>query len=235
MSGSSLSPTTQVLITAGPTHEPIDAVRYLANRSSGRMGLALAAAALHRGWAVTVLLGPSVDSPLDPRLDVRRFRTSLDLQRLLDETFPACDVLIMAAAVADFRPAQPPQPGKLPRSHRGLTLQLEPTPDLLARCAEHRRTGQTLVGFALEPRDRLLADARAKLVRKGLDLIVANPLETMGSDIVEAVVLTAGGRESATPGPMPKSDFAPWLLDLIVAWRQQRGLASPRQPAPTRR
>ena len=112
-----------MLITAGPTHEPIDAVRYVANRSSGRMGIALAEAARDAGWAVTLLLGPVATVP---PADVRTlsFESTADLARLLDEHFPGCDVLIMAAAVADYRPRRTNQP-KLPRQGKPLVLELE--------------------------------------------------------------------------------------------------------------
>jgi phosphopantothenoylcysteine decarboxylase/phosphopantothenate--cysteine ligase len=171
----------RLLVTAGPTHEPIDAVRFLGNRSSGRMGWSLADAAARRGWTTTLLLGPT-ESPLPvcSQVRVRRFRTAAQLADLLDEEWPGHDVLIMAAAVADYRPARPADDGKL-RRDGPVVLELEPTPDLLAGLAARTRADQVTIGFALEPAERLDVSAREKLARKSLDAIVANPLETMGS------------------------------------------------------
>lgn len=209
----------RILITAGPTHEPIDAVRFIGNRSSGRMGLALAEAAADRGWRVTLLLGPVGPVPRLPGVDVHRFRTCEDLRSLLGEHAPEADVVVMAAAVADYRPKPNPamSGGKFRRTNAPLTLELEPTPDLLAEATRRRRPGQLFVGFALEPRAELLESAKSKLARKKVDLVVANPLETMDSDRVEAMVLAADGERADTPGVMPKRDFAPWVLSLIAA------------------
>lgn len=209
--------TRRLLITAGPTHEPIDAVRFLGNRSSGRMGVALADAAAALGWHVTLLLGPAPARPTHPAVNLRHFITCADLQTLLAEEVAAADVLIMAAAVADFRPKPNPamSGGKFRRTAAAMTLELEPTPDLLAQVARARRPGQLLIGFALEPRAELLDSARAKLIRKGIDLVVANPLETMDSPSVEATILAADGSLVDTPGLMPKPAFAAWLMRLI--------------------
>lgn len=205
-------------MTAGPTHEPIDAVRYIGNRSSGRLGVAIADEAARLGWRVTLLLGPSSRTPSDSRVELHRFRTAADLQGLLSECGPQADVIVMAAAVADFRPALPAQStAKLKRSE-GLSLTLEPTPDLLASYCHDRPAGQLVVAFALEPRDHLLARARRKLVAKGADLIVANPLETMDAEEIEATVLARPGLPIEifeTPGPVPKPEFAALLLGLI--------------------
>lgn len=210
----------RVLITAGPTHEPIDAVRFLANRSSGRLGIALAQAAAQRNLHTTLLLGPTNAEPTDTRIHLHRFQTAADLETLLHEHFPACDVLVMAAAVADYRPIPPADPAatKLRRTGDRLTLELEPTPDLVAACAARRAPGQLIVGFALEPRDRLEASALDKLRRKGLDAVVANPLETMDAPTIDATLITPDDRRD-TAGPIPKADFATWLLDRIDALR----------------
>jgi phosphopantothenoylcysteine decarboxylase / phosphopantothenate---cysteine ligase len=207
----------RILITAGPTHEPIDAVRFLGNRSSGRLGVAIADEAARRGWEVTLLLGPVSRTPADSRVRTHRFRTCADLQELLAKTTQDCDVLVMAAAVADYRPKVDPAffGGKFRRKNEKLTLELEPTPDLLAQVAAQRRPGQLLVGFALEPREELLASARAKLERKRIDLVVGNPLETMDGETIDAIVLGADGSEARTAGPITKEAFAPWLMDLI--------------------
>jgi phosphopantothenoylcysteine decarboxylase / phosphopantothenate---cysteine ligase len=206
-----------MLITAGPTHEPIDAVRFIGNRSSGRMGSALAQEAAGRGWDVTLLMGPAAVLPTDSRVRVLRFRTCADLQLLLRAHVAWADALVMAAAVADYRPKVDPQffGGKFRRKNETLTLTLEPTPDLLSEVAANRRGDQLMVGFALEPREELLASARSKLERKRVDMVVANPLETMDSERVEAVVLFKDGREVRTEGELSKREFAPWLMDLI--------------------
>ena len=207
-----------MLITAGPTQEPIDAVRYLANRSTGRMGIALAEASAGRGRQTTLLLGPTPLGPTESsKLTTIRFRTTQDLQTLLTEHWPGHDVLIMAAAVADYRPAEPGGPSAKHKRRSGTwNLRLEPTPDLLEGLAATTRPDQITVGFALEPADRLLASAREKLGAKSLDAIVANPLETIGSDRIGATVLLRDGRTLTPPGPeCTKRQFAEWLLDQL--------------------
>lgn len=207
----------RLLITTGPTHEPIDAVRYIGNRSSGTLGVALADAAARRGGTVTLLLGPTHLEPTNPTVRVLRFQTTADLEALLAAEWPAHDTLIMSAAVADYRPRAIASPHeKLRRSAGPLTLELESTPDLLAQCSGNRRPGQTLVGFALEPQARLADSARDKLARKGVDLIVANPLETMESPIISATLFYKDGTETPAPPGLPKSRFADWLLDRLA-------------------
>ncbi len=207
----------RLLISAGPTHEPIDAVRYIGNRSSGRLGIALADQAAANGWTVTLLLGPTGLTPADSRIRLHRFRTTSELQRLLEAEFGSHDVLVMAAAVADYRPRATPEAlgGKLRRGGRSLTLELDPTPDLLAGVAAGKRPHQLVVGFALEPPDQLMESAMQKLNRKGLDMIVANPLETMESDMIEATILRADGTRTQTTGKVGKADFAVSLLQEI--------------------
>lgn len=211
----------RLLITAGPTHEPLDAVRYIANRSSGRMGVCLAEVARHAGWRVTLLMGPAA---IEPPEGVRtiRFASTANLAALLDIHFPKCDVLIMAAAVADYRPRKVTR-HKWARRGRNLVIELEPTPDLVARCAAGKRAGQRVIGFALEEAAVLTKRAGDKLRRKGLDAIVANPLRTMGAASIRAVVFTADGRKVVPPRGrqrgrgMNKADFARWLIHWIGA------------------
>lgn len=222
-----------LLITAGPTHEPIDAVRFIGNRSSGRLGATLASEAARRGFRVTLLMGP-VDAGIvpmrapDTHLRVERFHTTADLQTLLEAHLPGADALVMAAAVADFRPVPGAlaidAAGKLRREPGGLTLRLEATPDLLAACAARARgAGTMIVGFALEPRERLRESALGKLARKGVDAIVANPLETMDAPGIEAEVFWRDGASDSTGGVMRKEDFAGWLIDRMKAHGAWRG------------
>jgi len=208
-----MPPEKHMLITAGPTHERLDAVRYLANRSSGKLGVALAEAALCGDWRVTLLLGPCA-AAAPAGATTHRFESAAELQSLLDEHFPRCDVLIMAAAVADYRPLRP-EAGKLPRTDAGLTIDLEPVPDLVARCAVTKRDDQLIIGFALEEPDHLDTRAAAKLKRKSLDAIVANPLDTMAADTIDAALITGDG-DAIRPGAMSKHAFANWLIDWIA-------------------
>lgn len=239
----------RVLITAGPTHEPIDRVRYIANRSSGRIGIEIAESALDAGWHTTLALGPThlvprttprpdnltVDhSDTHPRSDrfrLLRFQTTDDLAKLLVNEEVSADILVMAAAVADYRVSEASRAptGKLRRSSQGMTLALESTPDLIAECVRRRaRTGdgtpKLIVAFALEPALGLLETARAKLLRKGVDLIVANPLETMDAQTVQATLLSPEGPVATTPGPIDKQEFGAWLIrELTDHLRQSRG------------
>jgi phosphopantothenoylcysteine decarboxylase/phosphopantothenate--cysteine ligase len=161
----------RVLITAGGTREPIDPVRFIGNRSSGRMGIALAGAAARRGAEVT-LIAANVALPAPAgvrRIDVE---TAAQLAAAAEQEFPAAHVLLMAAAPADFRAAEPAA-GKLRRSG-SLELSLEPTEDILASLAGARQEGQTVVGFAAEHGGEAVERARDKLRRKGADLIVLN-------------------------------------------------------------
>ncbi|GAB4546533.1 MAG: hypothetical protein Tsb0013_05470 [Phycisphaerales bacterium] len=212
----------RLLISAGPTHEPLDAVRYLGNRSSGRLGIALAEHAAERGWGVTLLLGPTHTTTDHPSVDLVRFRTTRDLERLLGEHLPGCDCLVMAAAVADYRPVLPEgvtqdtvDDVKLRREGDDLVIRCEPTPDLLAGVSRRADPSQLLVGFALEPRDQLLESASRKLRRKSVDLIVANPLETMDAGSIEATLVGPDGPIAKTHGAIDKRLFAPWLLDRL--------------------
>jgi len=186
-----------VLVTAGGTREPIDSVRFLGNRSSGRMGLALARAARARGARVT-LVAANVSLPVPPGVECRRVGTAAQLKEACEREFPSCDVLLMAAAVADFRPAAP-EAGKIVKAERaGLELHLEPTVDVLAELAAHRREGQILVGFAAEYGGEAIDAARAKLTAKRLDAIVVNDISRVDigfdSEQNEVRILTADDR-----------------------------------------
>jgi len=203
----------RILITAGPTREPIDEVRFISNRSSGQMGFALADAAADAGHDVTLLLGPVLLPPsVAERVNVIRFNTTADLEALLAEHFPQSDVLIKAAAVADYRPSKLIQ-GKTPRGD-GLSIKLEPTPDLVACCAATKRDDQTIIAFALEDPDVLETRAVEKMNRKKVDAILANPLQTMDATDIEPILFYADGRRDE-PGRMSKGELAAWLVAKI--------------------
>jgi phosphopantothenoylcysteine decarboxylase / phosphopantothenate---cysteine ligase len=205
----------RVLVTAGPTREPVDAVRVLTNRSSGRMGFAIAGAAWRRGADVTLVAGPAaVVPPIGPT--VVRVETADDMLDAVREYLPAADVLVMAAAVADFRPAA--VPGKIRKADAPAALPLQPAPDILRCTRDLRRDGSVAVGFALETGDGLAA-ARAKLSAKGLDLIVLNRADEEGAgfdvDTNRVVLLdTKGGAEQFPL--MSKDDVAETLLDRVA-------------------
>jgi len=207
----------RILITAGPTREPIDAVRFISNRSSGRMGTAIAQAAALAGHEVTLLLGPvMVHASLHEKVRIYRFSTSAELKQILEAHFPDCDVLVMAAAVADYRAEQVVQ-GKIRREAAGdsdLTLRLQPTPDLVAAVASTKRPGQKVVAFALEEPGGLEARAIEKMKRKRVDAVVANPLWTLDDQRITPLWLLADGRREE-PGRMTKLDFAAWLVDRL--------------------
>ena len=144
----------ELLLTAGPTREPIDHVRFLSNRSSGQLGLAVASEAVSRHWNTTLLLGTGgIDPPAALTRCCHPFDTTDDLQSLLGIHAPKCDILIMAAAVADFIPRQNSGQAKLSRHHGPINLTLDPAPDLIAQIATQSRSNQTIVGFALESSD----------------------------------------------------------------------------------
>jgi phosphopantothenoylcysteine decarboxylase / phosphopantothenate---cysteine ligase len=211
-----------VLVTAGGTREPIDQVRFIGNRSSGRMGIALAAAAATRGATVT-LIAANVSLPAPAgvrRIDVE---TTADLQGAAAAEFPTTQVLLMAAAPADFRPAVVAA-GKLTREG-SLDLSLQPTEDILAGLVATRAPGQTIVGFAAEHGGDAVARARAKLSRKGADLIVLNDVSdpTIGFESAEnEVTLVAAAAEVEVPRAA-KDAVAEAILDRVERLRAGAG------------
>ncbi len=213
----------RVLVTAGGTREPIDSVRYLGNRSSGRMGLALAAEARKRGAEVTLIsANVALERPAGVRcIDVE---TAAELDGAVRAEFPEADVLLMAAAVADFRPTAP-EPHKLEKTGRErLKIDCEPTPDVLRGVSDARVEGQTLVGFAAEHGEGGLARARAKLEEKRLDAVVVNDISRpdIGFDVAdnEVAILTRAGERSVPRGP--KEVIATAILDEVEALRGVR-------------
>jgi phosphopantothenoylcysteine decarboxylase/phosphopantothenate--cysteine ligase len=185
----------RILITAGPTHEPLDAVRFIGNRSSGRMGMALASEALARGAEVHLVLGPGTAAP-PPDVVVVHVTTAEEMRAAVLREAPEADAVVMAAAVADFRPDRE-APGKLKKQDGTPQLALVPTPDILRELGASRGGG-VLIGFAAETSD-LEANGRRKLQDKGLDLIVVNEVGRegtgFGSDTNDAMILGRDGRD----------------------------------------
>jgi phosphopantothenoylcysteine decarboxylase/phosphopantothenate--cysteine ligase len=219
----------KVLVTAGGTREPLDSVRFLGNRSSGRMGLALAQTAAARGADVTVIAANvSLAQPADVRW--LAVGSAAELQRACEQEFPACDVLLMAAAVADFAPSAPVG-GKIKKAERGhLELVLEPTPDVLAGLSAKRRADQTVVGFAAEHGNGAVDHGRDKLAAKGLDAVVVNDISRadIGFDVDanEVTILAAdpdGGALTSTHVPRAgKAQVAEAVLDAVESLRRGR-------------
>jgi phosphopantothenoylcysteine decarboxylase/phosphopantothenate--cysteine ligase len=203
----------RVLVSAGGTREPIDTVRFVGNRSSGRMGVALAAEARRRGAHVT-LLGANLAVPAPLGVELVETPTAADLEREAIER--DADVVVMAAAVADYRPALA-LAGKRPKDTAAWTVELEPTTDVLATLGASKRPGQILVGFAADEGEPGLARAREKLGRKNADLFVYNDVgrADIGFDSAanEVTILTAGG-ERAVP-KAPKDEIAAAILDEV--------------------
>jgi phosphopantothenoylcysteine decarboxylase/phosphopantothenate--cysteine ligase len=200
------------LVTAGPTYEPIDPVRFIGNRSSGKMGAALATAAMERGHEVTLIVGPvCIAMPaVAKRIDVE---SSQQMHEAVLSHFPACDILIMAAAVADYRP-RTVSTGKLARG-ASLSIDLVPTADIVAAASAIKQAHQRTIGFSLE-QDGDLTRARKKLLRKNLDLIVFNPTETMNADTIAATLLYRDGPSENLPC-RSKAQFADILIERAVA------------------
>jgi phosphopantothenoylcysteine decarboxylase/phosphopantothenate--cysteine ligase len=210
----------RVLITAGGTREPIDAVRYVGNRSSGRMGFALAEEASARGADVTVIAA-NVSLPRDPRVRYVDVETAAQLDDACRREFPGSDVLLMAAAVADFRPAQAAQTKLKKEGRDGLTVAMEPTADVLSGLAAGRRADQTVVGFAAEYGADALDAARDKLRRKGLHAVVLNDVSRadIGFDAAdnEVTIVTAAGEKRVELAS--KRLVAAAVLDAVVEVR----------------
>jgi phosphopantothenoylcysteine decarboxylase/phosphopantothenate--cysteine ligase len=204
----------RVLVTAGGTREPLDAVRYIGNRSSGRMGVALAAEARRRGAEVTLIASNlAVSAPED--VEVVEAPTAADVERETSARADA-DVVIMAAAVSDYRPAET-EASKRPKDESTWLIELEPTTDVLKHLGEHRTNGQVLIGFAAETGEGGLERARRKLAAKQVDLIVYNDVsrEDVGFDAHdnEVVIVSSGGERRVDKAP--KDEIAAAILDEV--------------------
>jgi phosphopantothenoylcysteine decarboxylase/phosphopantothenate--cysteine ligase len=208
------------LITAGPTREFFDPVRYISNPSSGKMGYAIAGAAVAAGWSVDLVSGP-VSLPEPDDVILYPVVTGAEMFEQVDALFGPCDILIKTAAVCDFRPKLR-SAGKIKKDAVSLVAEFEPVRDILKAMGERRKPGQTLVGFAAETND-IETYALKKLEEKHLDLVVANRVgggrgtNAFESDDNTVVLLGRDGLRK-TFGPAPKTDVAKWLIAEIAAY-----------------
>jgi phosphopantothenoylcysteine decarboxylase / phosphopantothenate---cysteine ligase len=210
----------KVLVTAGGTREPIDSVRYVGNRSSGRMGFALAEEAAARGADVTVVAA-NVALARHPRVRYVDVGSAQELLEACEREFAGADVLLMAAAVADFRPAQAAATKLKKHDRDRLELELEPTPDILSGLAAQRRPGQLLIGFAAEHGEGAVEYGRGKLERKRLDAVVVNDISRpdigFEGDHNEVTIVTAAGDHHVERAS--KAEVARAICDAVVALR----------------
>ncbi len=206
----------RIVVTSGPTREPIDPVRFLSNHSSGRMGNAIAAAAWRRGAEVVLITGPGT-APIPPGTCVVRVETTEQMRDAVARELPGADALVMAAAPADFRPSTVAGE-KIKKSSNPAALTLSPTPDILASTIDARPPGCVVVGFALETTDAV-AHGREKLERKQLDLIVVNDATEEGAgfavDTNRVTLLSRDGADERLP-LMPKRELADVIIDRVV-------------------
>ncbi len=208
-----------VLITAGSTREHLDPVRFLGNPSTGKMGVALARAALHRGAQVVLVHGPlAVELPSSPELQAIGITSAAEMRAAVFAHYEQADWLVMAAAVADRQPQQQAT-AKLPKRELPAALPLQPTPDIAAELGEYRQPQQKFVGFAAQTGD-IVPPALQKLQRKGFDAIAANPIDQpgagFGSETNQMVLLAADGRKQVLP-PGAKLAIAHQIFDFVQA------------------
>jgi phosphopantothenoylcysteine decarboxylase/phosphopantothenate--cysteine ligase len=211
----------RILVTAGPTHEPIDAVRYIANRSSGKMGFEVAAEAARRGARVTVVAGP-VSIPVPAGVEVVPVKTSAEMAAAVFDRYEGVDAVVMAAAVADFRPERSIE-GKIKKDAGPLELKLDRAVDILATLGK-RKENQVLVGFAAEI-EHIVEEGRRKLAEKNLDLLVANEVGRsgtgFGSETNRAAILAASGEDTGLQD-WTKSELARAICDHLAARMRSR-------------
>lgn len=207
-----------ILITAGPTQEALDPVRYISNRSSGKMGYALAEAAVRRGAHVILVSGP-VSLPAPPGVKLISVRTAQEMRKAVLENLANASIIIKSAAVADYYLAQVPQQ-KLKKTAARLSLELDPTPDILAEIGQ-QKGDRLLIGFAAET-DNLIGEARRKMTSKHCDMLVANLVNRDGlgfeSDRNEVDIITRSGR-TVHAGPGPKTEVAETILNQVATLR----------------
>lgn len=202
----------RVLITAGPTREYLDPVRYLSNDSSGQMGFALASAAFHLGFKVDLIAGP-VALPAPRGVRRTNIRCARQMREAVFKLAGQADIIIMAAAVADWRPAKFSKT-KIKKKGRSASISLVQNPDILEELGHNRRAHQVIAGFALET-DNLEQNARKKLRDKGCDWIIANSSRAIGAKSGRALLIGRNGRRIALP-QLPKKDLALLILSHII-------------------
>ncbi len=201
----------RILITAGGTREYIDPVRFISNASSGRMGYALARAAIKAGHKVTLIIAPTAKRP-PSEAKVIEVETTAQMFEAVKKYFERCDCLIMAAAVADYTPARPAKT-KIQKTGKPLTIKLKPTTDILKWAGGHKRKNQIVVGFALEDK-AVRARAEKKLKEKNLDMIIANTAAAIGSD-KSTVQIKIAGREWLKLSQASKATIAQKIISIV--------------------
>jgi phosphopantothenoylcysteine decarboxylase/phosphopantothenate--cysteine ligase len=205
------------LVSAGPTREFFDPVRFISNPSSGKMGYAIAAAAVAQGWAVTLVSGP-VSLPCPAGVERVEVVSAEDMFHAVDSRFDACDILIMSAAVSDYRP-KTRSDHKVKKDKLELVVEMEPTLDILKTVAARKRTTQYVVGFAAETND-VETYARGKMLAKNCDMMVANNVGQPGagfmSDSNRVILLRRDGAREEI-GPCPKTEIARRIVESIAA------------------
>ncbi len=212
----------KVLITSGPTYEPIDPVRFIGNYSSGKMGTAIATAIAQQGAQVTFITGPAAVEPQHPSVKIVRVKTASEMLEQAKNEFDSCQVAILAAAVADFAPANT-STDKIKRGKENLDLQLEPTTDIAETLGKMKRQNQIIVGFALETHNEV-ENAIDKLARKNLDIIVLNSLNDAGAgfghNTNKITLIDRNGKQKSFE-LKPKSEVAQDIANAIIDLLQQ--------------
>jgi phosphopantothenoylcysteine decarboxylase/phosphopantothenate--cysteine ligase len=207
----------KALVTAGPTHEAIDAVRFIGNNSSGRMGFAIAEELSKRGAEVKLVSGPSSLSLKDNSVQRMNVKTADEMYNACMKDFESMDIIVMSAAVADYKP-QETSSEKISKQNNTLSMSLIPTRDILKNMGEKKKSGQFLVGFALETNDEL-AHAKEKLINKNLDLIVLNSLNDAGAGFevsTNKVTIIERSGKSRSYDTKPKTEVARDLVDVVM-------------------
>lgn len=211
-------PTQRWLVTAGPTYEKIDSVRFIGNYSSGKMGFALAEALADAGAEVELVSGPTALSVNHPRVHLTRVESAREMYDAATKVFPSCNGAILSAAVADYRPAEQADHKLKKQGDEGMTLQLVQNPDILATLGKMKADGQTLVGFALET-DNELSNAQHKLEKKNLDYIVLNSLRDKGAgfgvDTNKVTIIARDGSRKESP-LMTKKEVARMIVKTVM-------------------
>lgn len=213
----------KVLISAGPTYEPIDPVRFIGNHSSGKMGFALAEELADRGAEVKLVTGPVALNSQHPGIKIERVSTAAQMAEACQHAFPVCDIAIMAAAVADYTVLQPASQ-KIKKAGNSLEIQLIPTTDILAGLGQTKQKHQILVGFALETENETV-NALSKLQNKNLDLIVLNSLNDQGAGFgtnTNKVSMFAKNGLVNETGLLPKTEIAAVIADTILSVTEAR-------------